>query len=56
MHVLCEGGFRLARTLAEEGLVDEWITVLAPKVIGNNSIKVAKTIPQVSVIKDFVEE
>ena len=33
MHVLCEGGMSLARSLAEEGLVDEWITVLAPVVI-----------------------
>ena len=34
MHVLCEGGLNLARSLAEAELVDEWITVLAPKVIG----------------------
>ena len=34
MHVLCEGGLGLARSLAAEGLVDEWLTVLAPKVIG----------------------
>ena len=34
MHVLCEGGLKLARSLADAGLVDEWITVLAPKVIG----------------------
>ena len=34
MHVLCEGGLELARSLAAEGLVDEWLTVLAPKVIG----------------------
>ena len=53
MHVLCEGGLKLARSLAEEGLVDEWITVLAPKVIGGGSIGSAKVIPQVSVLCDF---
>lgn len=35
MHVLCEGGLELARSLAAEGLVDEWLTVLAPKVVGH---------------------
>ena len=55
MHVLCEGGLKLARALAEEGLVDEWIAVVAPKVIGNGSIKAAKVIPQVSVIQDLAE-
>ena len=35
LHVLCEGGLGLARALAAEGLVDEWITVLSPLVIGN---------------------
>lgn len=39
MHVLCEGGLKLAASLAEEGLVDEWITVLAPCVIGRKSIR-----------------
>jgi len=34
MHVLCEGGLKLATSLAEAGLVDAWLTVLAPKVIG----------------------
>lgn len=38
MHILCEGGIDLARSLAEEELVDEWITVLAPKVIGHRHI------------------
>lgn len=38
MHVLCEGGLKLATALAEAGLVDEWITVLAPKVIGTRPI------------------
>ena len=35
MHVLCEGGLELALSLAAEGLVDEWLTVLAPKVVGH---------------------
>jgi riboflavin biosynthesis pyrimidine reductase len=34
MWVLCEGGLKLARALADAGLVDQWITVLAPSVIG----------------------
>jgi len=34
-HVLCEGGLELARSLAAEGLVDEWLTVLAPVVVGH---------------------
>lgn len=34
MHVLCEGGLKLATALAEAGLVDEWLTVLSPCVIG----------------------
>ena len=38
MHVLCEGGVKLARSLADAGLVDEWITVLAPVVIGSRPI------------------
>ena len=37
-HVLCEGGLKLATSLAEAGMVDEWITVLAPKVIGSRHI------------------
>lgn len=44
MHVLCEGGLKLATALAEAGLVDEWITVLAPKVIGSRRISEAVTI------------
>ena len=53
MHVLCEGGLRLARSLAREGLVDEWITVVAPKVIGEDPIGSAKVIQKVSVLCDF---
>lgn len=38
MHVLCEGGLRLASSLAEAGLVDEWVAVVAPAVIGSRGI------------------
>lgn len=37
--VFCEGGLKLATALAEEGLVDEWVTVLAPCVIGRRPIE-----------------
>ena len=55
MHVLCEGGLKLARSLADAGLVDEWITVLAPKVIGSRRIGKAVVIPRASVLPDKVE-
>ena len=38
MSVLCEGGLTLARSLADAGLVDEWLTVMAPVVIGPRRI------------------
>ena len=38
MHILCEGGMMLATSLAEAGLVDSWVTVLCPKVIGGRKI------------------
>ena len=38
MHVLCEGGLKLAASLAEAGLVDEWLSVVAPAVIGGRRI------------------
>jgi len=38
LHVLCEGGLKLATSLAEAGLVDEWVTVLSPCVIGHRPI------------------
>ena len=38
MHVLCEGGLGLARSLSAAGLADEWITVLAPIVIGGGTL------------------
>ena len=41
-HVLCEGGLTLAVSLAEAGLVDEWISVVAPVVIGEGSVDRAK--------------
>jgi diaminohydroxyphosphoribosylaminopyrimidine deaminase/5-amino-6-(5-phosphoribosylamino)uracil reductase len=43
MHVLCEGGLSLARSLYDEGLVDEWISVLAPIVIGDKPITTVKS-------------
>jgi diaminohydroxyphosphoribosylaminopyrimidine deaminase/5-amino-6-(5-phosphoribosylamino)uracil reductase len=51
-HVFCEGGLKLARSLAAAGLVDEWIAVIAPKVIGSSPIDEATIIPDVSVIAD----
>ncbi len=44
LHVLCEGGMKLAVSLAQAGLVDEWITVLSPKVIGELPIAKATVI------------
>ncbi len=38
MSVLCEGGLTLARSLADAGLVDEWLTVMAPVFIGSRRI------------------
>jgi diaminohydroxyphosphoribosylaminopyrimidine deaminase/5-amino-6-(5-phosphoribosylamino)uracil reductase len=38
MSVLCEGGLQLARSLADAGLVDEWLTVMAPVYIGSRRI------------------
>ena len=38
MHVLCEGGMELAVSLAEAGLVDEWVSVLSPCVIGTRPV------------------
>jgi diaminohydroxyphosphoribosylaminopyrimidine deaminase/5-amino-6-(5-phosphoribosylamino)uracil reductase len=43
MHILCEGGLKLAVSLAEAGLVDEWITVLSPCVVGTQCIERKKT-------------
>lgn len=52
-HVLCEGGLVLATSLAEAGLVDEWITVLAPKVIGTRPIGEAVEIGGVACLQDW---
>lgn len=41
MHVLCEGGLGLARSLAAAGLADEWLTVLSPLVIGEGPLSSA---------------
>ena len=41
MSVLCEGGLKLASSLADAGLVDEWLTVMAPVFIGSKRISKA---------------
>ena len=51
-HVLCEGGMKLAVSLAEQGLVDEWIAVVAPKVIGTRHVKDAVEIGEVTCLQD----
>lgn len=38
LRVLCEGGLKLARSIADAGLVDEWLTVMAPVCIGSKRI------------------
>jgi len=53
LHVLCEGGFSLARSLAAEGLVDEWTTVLAPIVIGDGPLSAAWRFPGEDTIATF---
>ena len=55
MHVLCEGGLKLARALAEAGLVDEWIMVLAPKVIGHRPISAAVPVGNVKILPDSMD-
>ena len=52
LHVLCEGGLCLARSLAEAGLVDEWITVLASKVIGSRRIGDAVSVGRCTCLQD----
>ena len=39
MHVFCEGGLTLARSLADAGLVDAWMSFFAPIVIGSKPLK-----------------
>ena len=41
VSVLCEGGLKLARSLAENGLVDQWMTIVSPVVIGSQPIEKA---------------
>ncbi len=38
MHVLCEGGGQLAAGLVEEGLVDEFVFFIAPKLMGADGL------------------
>lgn len=52
-HVLCEGGLGLATSLAKMGVVDEWITVLAPKVIGTGRISEATKIGRTTCLQDW---
>lgn len=42
MYVLCEGGLGLARALADADLVDEWVTILCPVVIGGRPLAEAR--------------
>lgn len=44
MHVVCEGGLGLARSLAAAGMVDEWLQVTAPVVIGGGRVGEAERI------------
>ena len=53
LHVLCEGGLALATALADRGLVDEWITVLAPKVIGGKPLAEALEFAGAEIISRF---
>ena len=53
LHVLCEGGLGLARALAAEGLVDEWVTVLAPLVIGSRPLSEAVRLAGSDVLAAF---
>ena len=52
-HVLCEGGLGLATSLAKMGVVDEWVTVLAPKVIGTGRIAEATKIGKTTCLQDW---
>ncbi len=42
LSVLCEGGLGLARALADADLVDEWVTILCPIVIGGRPLAQAR--------------
>ena len=41
LHVYCECGLKLATSMAEAGLVDEWIAITAPIIIGSRPISEA---------------
>lgn len=56
LHVLCEGGLKLARSLAAERMVDNWIQVVAPVVIGDKPIKDAIRLAGDDVICGWVVE
>lgn len=47
-HVLCEGGLKLVRSLADEGLVDRWVHVVSPVVLGSRPIADAQRFKCVS--------
>jgi len=38
LHVFCEGGLGLARSLVDAGLVDQWISVLCPMALGSRQL------------------
>jgi len=42
MSVLCEGGFGLSRALADADLVDEWVSIVCPIVIGGRPLAQAR--------------
>jgi len=41
LHVFCEGGLSLARSLADARLVDEWVSVQCPIVLGSRPLSEA---------------
>ena len=45
LHVFCEGGLALARSLADLGLVDQWISVQCPIVLGSRHLSDAFLLP-----------
>ncbi len=53
LHVLCEGGLALAVSLAKAGLVDEWLTVLSPVVIGGDPVADAFRAPARDIFARF---
>ena len=45
LHVFCDGGLGLARSLADLGLVDQWMSVQCPIVLGSRRLKDALLLP-----------